>query len=138
MHPSNTLETEPEIGKDYYYAASAVSPNAHHQDTRAPLFSITAAQTLEDQYCEEPESQQPFFDCLTQYWHIEFFFFLLGDWKIIAMKLIYLLLWQQFNILKLFLIQIFRTKMIKSLTIHPQMMMMSNHAFRTLQRPQSS
>jgi hypothetical protein len=28
-----------------------------------------AAQTLEDQHFEEPESQQPFFDCLTQVWH---------------------------------------------------------------------
>jgi hypothetical protein len=40
MHPSNTLQIEPEIGKDYYYAASAVSSNAHHQDTRAPFFTI--------------------------------------------------------------------------------------------------
>jgi hypothetical protein len=28
-----------------------------------------AAQTLEDQHFEEPESQKPFFDCLTQVWH---------------------------------------------------------------------
>jgi hypothetical protein len=43
------------------------------------LFSIdrvakplpNAAQTLEDQHFEEPESQQPFFDCLTQVWHRE-------------------------------------------------------------------
>jgi hypothetical protein len=77
MHPSNTLKTEPEIGKGYYHAASAVSQNAHHQDTRAPLFTTDqvanpltdAAQTLEDQYCEEPESQQLFCDCLTQVWH---------------------------------------------------------------------
>jgi hypothetical protein len=77
MHPSNTFQTEPEIGKDYYYAASADSPNAHHQDTRAPLFTIdrvanpqpNAAQTLEDQPCEGPESQQLFCDCLTQVWH---------------------------------------------------------------------
>jgi hypothetical protein len=56
MHPSNTLLTEPDIGNDYYYGASAVGPNAHHQDTRAPLFTIdrvanplpNAAQTLED------------------------------------------------------------------------------------------
>ncbi len=60
MHPSKTLQTQPEIGNDYYNAASAVSLNAHHQDTRAPLFTIdcvanpqpNAAQTLEDQYCE--------------------------------------------------------------------------------------
>ncbi len=30
-----------------------------------------AAQTLEDQHFKEPESQQPFFDCLTHYWHRE-------------------------------------------------------------------
>ncbi len=54
--------------------------------------------------------------------------FLLGNWKSIAMKLIYSLLWQQFNILRLF----FRTKIMKSLTMNPQMMMMSIHAFRTL------
>jgi hypothetical protein len=69
MNPSNPLQTEQEIGNDYYYAASAVSPNAHCQDTEAPLFTIdrpNAAQTLEDQHFEEPESQQPYLDCLTQ------------------------------------------------------------------------
>ena len=40
MNPSNPLQTESEIGNDYYNAASAVSPNAHHQDTEAHLFSI--------------------------------------------------------------------------------------------------
>jgi hypothetical protein len=40
MNPSNPLQTEPEIGNDYYYAVSAVSPNAHHQDTEASLFTI--------------------------------------------------------------------------------------------------
>ena len=77
LHPSNTLQTEPEIGKDYYYAASAVSSNAHHQDTRAPLLTIdhvanplpNAAQTLRDQYCEEPESQDLFCGSFTQVWH---------------------------------------------------------------------
>ncbi len=28
-----------------------------------------AAQTLEDPHFEEPERQQPFFDCITQVWH---------------------------------------------------------------------
>jgi hypothetical protein len=77
MNPSNPLHTEPEIGTDYYYAASAVSPNAYHQDAEAPLFTIdhiaeplpNAAQTLEDQLFEEPESQQTYLDCLTQGWH---------------------------------------------------------------------
>jgi hypothetical protein len=83
MNPSNPLKTEPEIGNDYYYAASAVSPNAHHQDTEAPLVTIdciaeplpNAAQTLEDQHFEEPESQEPFRDCLTQVWHREIHLF---------------------------------------------------------------
>jgi hypothetical protein len=79
MNPSNPLQTEPEIGNDYYFAASAVSPNAHHQDTGVCLFTIdhvakplsNATHTLEDQYFEKPESQQPFLDCLTQAWHRE-------------------------------------------------------------------
>jgi hypothetical protein len=62
MIPSNPLQTEPEIGNDYYYAACAVCSNAHHQYTKALLFSIdrvdkplpNAAKTLEDQHCEEP------------------------------------------------------------------------------------
>jgi hypothetical protein len=63
MNPSNPLQTEPDIGNKYYYAASTVSPNAHHQDTGARLFTIdciakplpNAAQTLEDQHFEERE-----------------------------------------------------------------------------------
>ncbi len=78
MNPSNPLQTEePGIGNDSYYAASAVSPNANHQDKTSSLFTIdriaeplnNAAQTLEDPHVEEPESQQPFFDCITQVWH---------------------------------------------------------------------
>ncbi len=73
MNLSNPLQTEPEIGNDYYYAASAVSPNAHHQYTEAPFSTIdriakplpNASQTLEDQHFEEPESQQSYLDCLT-------------------------------------------------------------------------
>jgi hypothetical protein len=63
MNPNNPLQSEPEIGNGYYYAASAVSPNAHHQETEKLLcFTIdciveslpNAAQTLEDQHFEEP------------------------------------------------------------------------------------
>ncbi len=69
MNPSNPLQTQPEIGNDNYNSASAVSQNAHHQDKKSSLFSIdriakpvpNAAQTLEDQHFEDPESQQPFF-----------------------------------------------------------------------------
>ncbi len=78
MNLSNPLQIEePGIGNDSYYAASAVSPNANHQVPRVPLFAVdrlaeplpTAAQTLEDQYCEEQESQELFLDCLTLVWH---------------------------------------------------------------------
>ena len=78
INSSNTLQTEePGIGNDSFYAASAVSPNANHQDKTSSLFTIdriakplpNAAQTLEDPHFEEPESQQPFFDCITQVWH---------------------------------------------------------------------
>ncbi len=71
MNPSNSLQSEePEIGNDSFYAASAVSPNANHQDKTSSLFTIdriakplpNAAQTFEDPHFEEPESQQPFFD----------------------------------------------------------------------------
>jgi hypothetical protein len=78
MNPSNPLQTEePGIGNASYDAASAVSPNANHQVSRVPLFTVdriakpppTAAQILEDQYCERPESQELFRDCLTPVWH---------------------------------------------------------------------
>jgi hypothetical protein len=78
MNPSNPLQTEePGIGNDSYYAASAVSPNANHQVPRVPLFTVdrivkpvpNAAQTLEDQQFEDPESQELFLDCLTPVWH---------------------------------------------------------------------
>jgi hypothetical protein len=78
MNLSNPLQSEePGIGNDSYYAASAVILNAHHQDKKSSLFTIdriakpvpNAAQMLEDPLFEEPEGQQPFFDCITQVWH---------------------------------------------------------------------
>jgi hypothetical protein len=78
MNPSNPLQTEePGIGNDIYYAASAVRSNANHQDKTSSSFIVdsvpkplsNAAQTLEDPHFEEPESQQPYFDCITQVWH---------------------------------------------------------------------
>ncbi len=78
MNSSNPLQTEEsEIGNDIYYAASAVSPNANHQVPKVPLFTIdrtakpvpNAAQTLEDQQFEDPESEQLFLQCLTPIWH---------------------------------------------------------------------
>ncbi len=78
MNSSNPLQTEESgIGNDIYYAASAVSPNANHQVQRVPLFTVdrtakpvpNAAQILEDQQFEDPESQEPFLQCLTPVWH---------------------------------------------------------------------
>ncbi len=78
MNSSNPLQTEESgIGTDIYYAASAVSPNSNHQVQRVPLFTVdrtaepvpNAAQTLEDQQFEGPESQKLFLQCLTPIWH---------------------------------------------------------------------
>ncbi len=77
MNSSDPLQTEESgIGNDIYYAASAVSPNANHQVPRVPLFTVdrtaepvpNAAQTLEDQQFEDPESKQLFLQCLTPVW----------------------------------------------------------------------
>jgi hypothetical protein len=66
MNSNNPLQTEePGIGNDSYYAASAVSPNANHQDKTSSLFTIdrvakpllNATQALEYLHVEEPESQ---------------------------------------------------------------------------------
>ncbi len=78
MKSSNPLHTEESgIGNDIYYAALAVSPNANHQVQRVPLLTVyrtaepvpNAAQTLEDQQFEDPESQHQFIQCLTPVWH---------------------------------------------------------------------
>ncbi len=78
MNSSDPLQTEESgIGDDIYYAASAVSPNSNHQVQRVPLFTVhrtakpvpNAAQTLEDQQFEDPESQKLFLQCLTPVWH---------------------------------------------------------------------
>ncbi len=78
MKSSNPFKTEEsEIGSDIYYAAPAVSPNANHQVQRVSLFTVdrtdkpvsNAAQTLEDQQFEDPESQQQFIQCLTPIRH---------------------------------------------------------------------
>jgi hypothetical protein len=84
MNSSNPLQSEePGIGNDCFYAASAVSPNANHQDKTSSLFTIdriaeplpNAAHTLEDPHVEDPESQQQYLDCLTQVWHREIHLF---------------------------------------------------------------
>ncbi len=78
MNSSNPLQTEESgIGNDIYYAPSAVGPNANHQLQRVLLFTVdstagpvpNAAQTLEDQQFEDPESQELFLQCLTPVWH---------------------------------------------------------------------
>jgi hypothetical protein len=141
MNPSNPLQTEElGIGNGGYYATSAVSPNANHQNITSSLFTIdriakplpNAAQTMKEPHVEEPESQQPFLIVL----HIfgtNKYVFLLGNWKTIAMKLIDPLLWQRFNILRLFI----KTKMIFPLTLKAKMMI-AFPSIRTLQRPPSS
>ncbi len=74
MNSSKPLQTEESgIGNDIYYAVSAVNPNSNHQVQRVPLFTVdctaeqlpNAAQTLEDQQFEDPESQKLFLQCLT-------------------------------------------------------------------------
>ncbi len=78
MNSSDPLQTEESgIGNDIYYAASAVSPDSNHQVQRVPLFAVdrtakpvpNAAQTLDDQQFEDPESQHLFLQCLTPVWH---------------------------------------------------------------------
>jgi hypothetical protein len=73
MNSSNLLQTEESgVGNDI-----AVSPNSNHQVQRVPLFTVdrsakpvpNAAQTLEDQQFEDPESQELFLQCLTPIWH---------------------------------------------------------------------
>jgi hypothetical protein len=94
MNSSNPLQTEESgIEDDIYYAASAFSPNANHQVQRVPLFTVdrtaepvlNAAQTLEDQQFEDPESKQLFLQCLSPVWHRDTCF-LLNDLKNIATK----------------------------------------------------
>ncbi len=96
MNSSNPLQTkESGIWNDIYYAASAVSLNANHQVQRVPLFTVdstaepvpNAAQTLEDQQFEDPESQK-LFNVLHPF-GTETYVFLLGNWKSIVMKPIY-------------------------------------------------
>ena len=62
------------------------------------------------------------------------YMFLLGNRKNKAIKPIYPLFRQQFDIRRL----LFKAKMMNPLTMNPQMRKMTIHAFRTLQRPPSS
>jgi hypothetical protein len=87
MNPSKPLQSkEPGIGNDSFYAASAVIPNANHQDKTSSLFII---------------------DCvakpLLHRFGTNIYVFMLGNWKGIVMKLIIPLLWQQFNFLRKFM-----------------------------------
>ncbi len=142
MNSSNPLQTEESgIGNEIYNAASAVSPNSNHQVQRVPLFTVdrtvepvpNAAQTLEDQQVEDPESQELFLQCLTLVWNrdIRVFARQLEDYSdeahLSAVK-------AALNILRFF----FKAKMMKSLTMKAKMRKMTIHAFRTLQRPPSS
>jgi hypothetical protein len=112
MNPSNPLQTQPEIGNDSYNAASAVSPNAHHQDKNLLCSPLTA---LPNHYLmlhrhwrinilRSQRANNHFLIVLYRFC-TNIYVFMLGYWKSIAMKVIYLLLWQQFNILRLVMIQ---------------------------------
>jgi hypothetical protein len=141
MNPSNPLQTEePGIGNDSFYAASAVSPNANHQDKHLLCLPLTV---LPNQYLmlhrlwriinfRIQRANNNILIVLHRY-GTEKYVFQLGDRKTIAVELIYTLFWQQFNILRLF----FTAKMTKCLTMKAKMSKMSIHAFRTLQRPPS-
>jgi hypothetical protein len=141
MNPINPLQSEePGTRNDSFYAASAVSPNANHEDKISSLFTIdrvakplpNAAHTWEDPRFEEPESQQPFFDCITQVWHQHIHLYARQLEGYIVIKLITMLLWQQFNILRKFMRQ-----MNFSLTLKAKMMI-AFPSIRTIQRPPSS
>ncbi len=68
MNQSNPFQKDPKSEIDYYYAATAVSPNAQHQDSEASFFITdhmgkpppNPTQTLEEKHREELASQQPF------------------------------------------------------------------------------
>jgi hypothetical protein len=140
MNPSNPLKTQPEIGNDYYNAFSAVSPNSHHQDKKSSLFFIDGV--LPNQYLmlhrhlrinilRIKRANNHFLIVLHRF-GTNISIFMLSNWKSIAMKLIYPLIWQQFNILRKFMIQ-------KNfpLTLKAKMEKVCP-SFRTLQRPPSS
>jgi hypothetical protein len=138
MNPSKSLQT-PEIGNDYYNAAYGVSPNAHHQDIKSSLFTFdhvdkpqpNAAQTLEDQHFEEPESQQPIFDCITQVWH-QHIHLCARQLEEYSNEAHLSPVMAEFNILKKIMRQ-----MNFPLTLKAKMMIVFS-SFRTLQRPPSS
>ncbi len=74
MNPSNPSPKEPEPVTAYQYAVATASPNAQHQGSKSPLYSIdytgdppppNAAQVLQELHCEELASQQPSLDCIT-------------------------------------------------------------------------
>ncbi len=135
MNPSNPLETHPEIGNDYYNAASAVSPNAYHQDKKSSLFSINHVANSVSNAAHRHwrinilriQRANNHFLIVIHRFGANTYVFMLGDQKSIAMRLIYLLLWQQFNILRKFMIQ-----MNFALTLKAKMKIVFP-SFRTLQ-----
>ncbi len=142
MNSSEHLQTEESgIGNDIYYAASSVSPNANHEVQRYPLFTVDHTPNQQPMLHRDWRiknfriqiAKSYFFNVLHPF-GTETYVFLLGKWRSIAIKPIYLLFWQQFNIWTDF----FQLKMVKALTIDPQMTKMNIHIFRTLQRPLSS
>jgi hypothetical protein len=136
MNPSNPDQTQLGIGNDYYNAASAVSPNAHHQDKNLICFPLAM---LPNQYLRlhrhwtinilRIQRANNHFLIVLHRFGTNINVFMLCNWKSIAMNLIHPLLWQQFSILRKFMIFFpdFEGKDDDNFL-----------SFRTLQRPQSS
>jgi hypothetical protein len=113
----------------------------NHQVQRVPLFTVDriskpepkAAQTLEDQQFEDPESQELFLQCLTPVWHRDIHVFA-GQLEEYSNEAHLSAVKAAIQYSELFFI----AKMMKARTMNPQMRKMSIHVFRTLQRPPSS
>jgi hypothetical protein len=104
IYPANPSRKDPDSQTAHQHAAAAISPNAQHHSSEAPLFVIdhtgvappTKAQSLQEQNLENKKTVNYFLIVFiqngTKTLHV-----LRGYWKIIAMKLIYLQLQQQLN-----------------------------------------
>ncbi len=139
MNPSNPLQSEePEIGDDSFYAASAVSPNASHQDkhllcsplTAFPNHYLMLHRHWRIHILRNQRANNHFLIVLHRF-GTNMYVFMLGDWKGIVMKLIIPLLWQQFNILRKNM-----RRMNFPLTLKAKMMT-AFLSIRSLQRPPS-
>ncbi len=140
MNPSNPLQSEePGIGIIVFCAASAVSPNANHQDKHllcSPLNALPNPYLMLHRHwrihiLRNQRANNHFLFVLHRF-GTNIYVSMLGNWKGIVMKLIIPLLWQQFYILRKFMRQ-----MNFNLTLKAKMMI-AFPSIRTLQRPPSS